>query len=119
MNQYATNKGHAEDLTEGKFSFPIIHGVNKNPADRELLSESSYKLCRTMPDDLFPDILQKRPSSPTLKDHAIDYLDHISDSFQYTHSVLEKIERQIRDELIKLGGNSILEAILHMLTNTE
>jgi geranylgeranyl diphosphate synthase, type III len=36
---YATNKGFAEDLTEGKFSFPIVHGVRANSDDRQLLSK--------------------------------------------------------------------------------
>ena len=40
-DDYTTNKGFAEDLTEGKFSFPIVHGVRANPADRQLLSEFS------------------------------------------------------------------------------
>lgn len=39
-DEYATNKGFAEDLTEGKFSFPIVHGVRANPSDRQLLSTS-------------------------------------------------------------------------------
>ena len=30
-DEYATNKGFAEDLTEGKFSFSIVHGVRANP----------------------------------------------------------------------------------------
>jgi len=100
--KYATNKGYAEDLTEGKFSFPIVHGVNKNPVNRQLLN-----------------ILQKRPSTPTLKDHAIDYLESDTDSFSYTRNVLEKIERQIRAELTRLGGNPFLEAILDRLTDIE
>ena len=27
MEDYATNKSFAEDLTEGKFSFPIVHAI--------------------------------------------------------------------------------------------
>ena len=27
MDEYATNKSFAEDLTEGKFNFPIIHAI--------------------------------------------------------------------------------------------
>ena len=37
--QYATNKGFAEDLTEGKFSFPIVHGVRADPSNHQLLSQ--------------------------------------------------------------------------------
>jgi geranylgeranyl diphosphate synthase type 3 len=32
------NEGYAEDLTEGKFSFPIIHGIRKDQENRQILS---------------------------------------------------------------------------------
>jgi len=32
------NKGFAEDLTEGKFSFPIVHGVRADQSNRVILS---------------------------------------------------------------------------------
>ena len=38
--QYATNKGFAEDLTEGKFSFPIVHAVRADTSNRQVLSQS-------------------------------------------------------------------------------
>ncbi|KZV67411.1 terpenoid synthase [Peniophora sp. CONT] len=106
-DEYTTNKGFAEDLTEGKFSFPIVHGVRHNPGDHQLLN-----------------ILQKRPSTPTLKTHAIRYLREKTRSFDYTLNVLRVIEKQTRAELVRLGGNSKLEAILDMLqvrqsTSTE
>ncbi|KAF9816872.1 hypothetical protein IEO21_03846 [Rhodonia placenta] len=99
---YAANKGYAEDLTEGKFSFPIVHGVNTDPNDRSLLS-----------------ILQKRPSTPTLKDHAVSFLENRTRSFDYTRDVLQKLERQVRDELARLGGNAGLEVIVNALSKTE
>jgi hypothetical protein len=37
--QYADNKGFAEDLTEGKFSFPVVHGVRADTSNRQLLRE--------------------------------------------------------------------------------
>ena len=37
--QYSKNKGFAEDLTEGKFSFPVVHGVRANLMDRQVLSK--------------------------------------------------------------------------------
>ena len=33
-----TNKGFCEDITEGKFSFPIIHAVRSQPGNHQLLS---------------------------------------------------------------------------------
>ncbi|KAH9976101.1 isoprenoid synthase domain-containing protein [Lactifluus volemus] len=39
-DQYTTNKGFAEDLSEGKFSFPVVHGIHADTTNRRLLSES-------------------------------------------------------------------------------
>lgn len=40
--QYTNNKGLCEDITEGKFSFPIIHAILARPDDRQLISISSH-----------------------------------------------------------------------------
>lgn len=65
--------------------------------------------------NLFSDILQKRPRTPTLKKHAIAYLDSQTKSFDYTREVMCSLERQIREELARLGGNQGLEAIMDKL----
>ena len=62
------------------------------------------------------DILQKRPATPTLKNHAIRYLQEKTRSFEYTRSVLRVIERQTRAEIERLGGNAGLGAILDSLS---
>ncbi|KAJ7782209.1 farnesyltranstransferase [Mycena maculata] len=95
---YSTNKGFAEDLTEGKFSFPIVHGVRADPSNREIIN-----------------VLQKRPSSPTRKTHAIEYLKTQTRSFDYTLSVLGKLEAQARAEVVRLGGNTGLDRIVDAL----
>jgi geranylgeranyl pyrophosphate synthase len=41
-DQYAVNKGFAEDLTEGKFSFPLVHAIRKNQSNRQIISMSSH-----------------------------------------------------------------------------
>ncbi|KAF7377699.1 hypothetical protein MSAN_00192900 [Mycena sanguinolenta] len=96
--EYSSNKGFAEDLTEGKFSFPIVHGINADKTNRQVLNT-----------------LQKRPRTPTLKIHAISYLDKHTQSFSYTLSVLSNLEMQIRAEVARLGGNKGLEAIVDAL----
>jgi geranylgeranyl diphosphate synthase type 3 len=61
------------------------------------------------------DILQQRPETPTLKDHAVSYLERETGSFDYTYRILVKLERQTRVELARLGGNPLLEAIVDKL----
>ncbi|KIO13974.1 hypothetical protein M404DRAFT_11963 [Pisolithus tinctorius Marx 270] len=95
---YANNKGFAEDLTEGKFSFPIVHGIRQDPNDRQIIS-----------------VLQKRPKTPTLKHHVVSYLRESTHSFDYSLGVMQSLERQARAEVARLGGNTLLEAILDNL----
>ncbi|KAG1726877.1 isoprenoid synthase domain-containing protein [Suillus paluster] len=97
-NIYTDNKGFAEDLSEGKFSFPIVHGILENPDNRQIMN-----------------VLQKRPKTPTLKHHTINYLRDTTKSFDYTLAVLRKLERQGREEVERLGGNPMLSAILDKL----
>ena len=43
-SEYADNKGFCEDLTEGKFSFPVVHGVRADQGNRQILSEPARQL---------------------------------------------------------------------------
>jgi len=96
--QYSTNKGFAEDLTEGKFSFPVVHGVRADLSNRQII-----------------DILEQRPTTPTLKHRAISYLKNDTKSLEYTLGVLRSLEKRTMDELKRLGGNPGLEAIMDTL----
>ncbi|KAF8514327.1 terpenoid synthase [Hysterangium stoloniferum] len=98
-SEYESNKGFAEDLTEGKFSFPIVHSVREDVTNRRVLN-----------------VLQKRPKTPTTKRYVIDYMRDHTKSFEYTAKVLNTLERQAREEIEKLGGNSALIAILDALS---
>jgi len=100
--EYTSNKGFAEDLTEGKFSFPIVHGIHADKTNRQVLNT-----------------LQKRPRTPTLKIHTISYLDKHTQSFAYTRSVLKNLEQQMRAEVARLGGNKGLESIIDALALTD
>jgi len=97
--EYASNKGFAEDLTEGKFSFPIVHGVRANPSNRQVLN-----------------VLQKRPTTPTLKKHVIGYLANSTNSFTYTLSVMDEFRSKVISEIERLGGNPRLDAIVELLS---
>lgn len=97
-DEYATNKSFAEDLTEGKFSFPVVHSVRADQSNRQVLN-----------------VLQKRPSTPTTKKYIINYMDKHTASFGYTKEVLVNLDLQARDEIRRLGGNEMLEQILDTL----
>ncbi|THV07129.1 farnesyltranstransferase [Dendrothele bispora CBS 962.96] len=97
-NEYEKNKGFAEDLTEGKFSFPVIHGIHAQPESR-----------------LLTNVLQKRPTTPSVKLHAIAHLRQQTHSFQYSESVLAAFETEIRNEIAVLGGNDILTSLIDRL----
>lgn len=96
--EYTDTKGLADDISEGKFSFPVIHGIREKPENTLIL-----------------DILKQRPKTPTLKCKAVAYLKDTTHSFDYTLSAMRSLERLIREETAKLGGNQILETLLERL----
>jgi len=98
-SEYESNKGFAEDLTEGKFSFPIVHSVRADATNRRVLN-----------------VLQKRPTTPTTKRYVVDYMRDHTKSFEYTVQVLDNLERQAREEIGRLGGNPALIAIVDALS---
>ncbi|RIB01871.1 geranylgeranyl pyrophosphate synthase [Gigaspora rosea] len=96
--KYADNKGFCEDLTEGKFSFPIIHSINSDPNDRRLIN-----------------ILKQHTTSVELKHYAVNIMSETG-SFEYTRNYLEKTDKMVREKIEKLNGNPVLEKILDLLT---
>ncbi|KAJ7904205.1 farnesyltranstransferase, partial [Mycena leptocephala] len=84
--EYSAKKGVAEDIEEGKFSFPIIHGVHTDTSNQLIL-----------------DVLKTRPATPTLKARVIRYLQHETESFGYTVDVLDALEVEINTEILALG----------------
>ncbi|WVQ76939.1 hypothetical protein IAR50_006618 [Cryptococcus sp. DSM 104548] len=100
--EYENNKGYCEDLTEGKFSFPIIHGIRADPTNRQILN-----------------VLQKKTTLPSLKYHVVTYLQNTTRSFEYTRSVLRSLEGQILEEIKELGGNEMLEGVVAALSLEE
>ncbi|KND03348.1 farnesyltranstransferase [Spizellomyces punctatus DAOM BR117] len=87
-------RGFAEDLTEGKFSFPIIHCIRSDTSNTQLQH-----------------ILKQRPTSPDLKQFAITLMTKTR-TFEYCKNVLRGIEDEAREEIRRLGGNEALEGYL-------
>ena len=70
---YTVNKGLAEDLTEGKFSFPIIHSIRSDPSNLVLVN-----------------ILKQKTMDEEVKKYAIGYMERTG-SFIYTRGVLKEL----------------------------
>ncbi|ORZ01868.1 geranylgeranyl pyrophosphate synthase [Lobosporangium transversale] len=97
-NQYTANKGFCEDLTEGKFSFPIIHSIRADKNNRQLLN-----------------ILKQKPTTPELKVYALNLM-HKTRTFEYCREKMRFYEAKAREEIRRLGGNSRLEKIIDCLS---
>jgi geranylgeranyl diphosphate synthase type 3 len=87
-------------LTEGKFSFPVIHAIQNNAAGD---TQISY-------------ILKQRTKSVDLKRHFVTLLEK-SGSLSYTEKSLQTLEKEIRSEIGALGGNTYLSTLLDDLTS--
>ncbi|ORY63035.1 geranylgeranyl pyrophosphate synthase-like protein [Pseudomassariella vexata] len=72
------NKGLCEDLTEGKFSFPIIHSIRSDPNNLQLLN-----------------ILKQKTTEDEVKRYAVKYMNGTG-SFEYTRQVLAVLIERAR-----------------------
>ncbi|EZA58642.1 Geranylgeranyl pyrophosphate synthase [Ooceraea biroi] len=99
LSEYTETKSYCEDLTEGKFSFPIIHALTTNPDDRQIRN-----------------ILRQRPKEIEVKRHCVQLLEKFG-SFEYTRRALEEWDAKTRIEIERLGGNPLLKKILDSLKN--
>jgi geranylgeranyl diphosphate synthase type 3 len=72
------HKSFCEDLTEGKFSFPIVHHVLASPGDSRVLN-----------------IMRKKTTDTTLKQFAVRCLDE-TQSFAYALTFSEAVADRIR-----------------------
>lgn len=74
--EYAENKGLCEDLTEGKFSFPIIHSIRANPQNRQLIN-----------------ILKQKTTDDEVKKYAVKYMESTG-SFEYCRVILRDLKEK-------------------------
>lgn len=66
--------------------------------------------------DFFLETLHARPQAPMQKIRTLHYLQHETKSLQYTIDVLASLEKQIRSDIVEMGGPSFgLETIMDVL----
>ena len=91
------SKSFCEDITEGKFSFPIIHSINCRPSDTRLLS-----------------ILRQHTEDERIKRYAVEYL-LSTNSLTYTREKLKEIKVNILEEVTRYGGHNALVQLMEKL----
>lgn len=99
---YTKNKGFCEDLTEGKFSFLIIHSIHSNPNNHHLLN-----------------ILRQRSEDDSVKKYAVEYIDSTG-SFEYCRerlaSLLEEADHMVKELESQVGHSKGIYEILSFLS---
>ncbi|CRK46914.1 hypothetical protein BN1723_001189, partial [Verticillium longisporum] len=76
--EYSNNKGMCEDLTEGKFSFPVIHSIRTDPGNLQLIN-----------------ILGQKTSDVEVKRYAVSFMERTG-SFEYTRQVIDVLIARAR-----------------------
>ncbi|KAL0942237.1 polyprenyl synthetase [Colletotrichum truncatum] len=96
--EYSDNKGMCEDLTEGKFSFPIIHSIRSDPSNLMLIN-----------------ILGQKTNDVEVKRFAVARMEGTG-SFEYTKQVVGVLidrGRKLADEID--GGKGLNKGIQKIL----
>ncbi|KAL9020011.1 MAG: hypothetical protein Q9185_002750 [Variospora sp. 1 TL-2023] len=83
---YTSNKGLCEDLTEGKFSFPIIHAIRQNPANKQLIN-----------------ILKMKTTDDEVKRYAVGYMRERG-SFEYCRVRLSELRARAEEMIEVVDG---------------
>lgn len=100
-DEYMKSKSFCEDLTEGKFSFPIIHcirsGGEESSAAAQLLS-----------------VLKQRTEDVDVKRYA-QRLMLDAGSLRYTRDKCSQLKEKIVNQIEELGGNEPLLKVIEML----
>ncbi|MCJ1270357.1 geranylgeranyl pyrophosphate synthetase [Lobaria immixta] len=100
--EYTENKGLCEDLTEGKFSFPIIHSIRSNPQNLQLIN-----------------ILKQKTTDDVVKRYAVSYMESTG-SFQYCIKTMrdlrEKAIAMIEDMDQGSGRGAAVRRVLDKMT---
>ena len=98
---YTKNKGLCEDLTEGKFSFPVIHSIRSDPSNLHLIN-----------------ILKQKTNNDEVKKYAVKYMEGTG-SFEYTRKVIRELKVKAATLISELdsggGQGSEIKKILDLM----
>ncbi|KFH41967.1 Geranylgeranyl pyrophosphate synthase-like protein [Hapsidospora chrysogenum ATCC 11550] len=98
---YTQKKGYYEDLTEGKFSFPVIHSIHASSGNPVLLN-----------------ILAQKPTAFEVKRHAVEYMDSTG-SLEYTRKFVKALAARAKALAVELdlqcGNDSSSNVILSLV----
>lgn len=98
LSSHDNNKSFCEDLTEGKFSFPLIHAIWSRPESTQVQN-----------------ILRQRTENIEIKRYCVDYLKKVG-SFDYTRQTLSLLEMEAYRLIKEFGGNPQLESLVMHLS---
>jgi geranylgeranyl diphosphate synthase type 3 len=76
LSSYTSAKGLCEDLTEGKFSFLIIHAIRADPSNLVLIN-----------------ILKQKTTDEEVKKYAVGYMERAG-SFEYSKKCIEELNKK-------------------------
>lgn len=96
--EYSDSKSFCEDLTEGKFSYPIVKYFEKEPETDRLM-----------------EILKKRTDDVEIKKEAISLLLE-TNCFKITNIKLLELKKIIFEQIKNFDGNPNLEMLLNHLS---
>ena len=87
-NTYTQNKGLCEDLTEGKFSFPVIHSIRSNPSNLQLIN-----------------ILKQKTKDAEVKRYAVKYMVSTG-SFEYCKKVIRELKTKAMALIVEMDSSA-------------
>ena len=96
----SATKGYCEDLSEGKFSYPIIHAVRNSPShDRNILN-----------------ILKLKTQQDHLKAYVVSQMQEVTGSLEYTRLTIQTLYVHATRLMNELETeNKLMQAILNSL----
>ncbi|KAF2892307.1 hypothetical protein ILUMI_13865 [Ignelater luminosus] len=93
--EYQKTKGFCEDITEGKFSYPIVYVINNFPEEGKIIK----------------DILSQRTRDVEVLTYCRSIIEKCGGQ-EYTRNAIHKYKNIILEEKAKLSYNAIFEEVL-------